>query len=184
MNHLSATDCLGALTHFLESLSAEMRAILQHVSLTEQITSTYEAVNRYLPNLPMVVDWMKRSAFRRVATMVIAMALSHYPEGFEVDLVSEGYCSNSGTISVERAQELISICRRCLGSWRFASHLASQVAPGKPAPEPRNFPAAYPFRAMLDGALTTHVVNEWKVVEEPLATTEASTSAGKQAVND
>jgi hypothetical protein len=37
---------------------------------------------------------------------------------------------------------------------------------------------------MLDGALTTHVVNEWKVVEEPLATTEASTSAGKQAVND
>jgi hypothetical protein len=59
-----------------------------------------------------------------------------------------------------------------------------KVAPGKPALEPRDFPTAYPFRAVLDGALTTHVVNEWKVVEELLATAEASTSAGKQAVND
>jgi hypothetical protein len=47
MNGLSITDYLGALTHLLESLSAEMQAILQHISPMEQILSTYKAVSRY-----------------------------------------------------------------------------------------------------------------------------------------
>jgi hypothetical protein len=103
INEVSAPDCLGALTKSLDSLSAELWAILQYISPTEQIPSTYEAVSKYLPKLPMVVDWMERSAFRCGATTAFPMALSHYEEGFEVDLVSDGYCSSSREISIERA---------------------------------------------------------------------------------
>jgi hypothetical protein len=60
-------------------------------------------------------------------------------------------------------------------------HLASQIAPEKPTLEPHDFPAAYPFRAALHGALTTYVVNEWKVVEEPLATVKVSSFAWEKA---
>jgi hypothetical protein len=165
-----------------------MRAILQHVSPTEKILSTYEVVNKYLPKLLMVVDWIKRSAFHRGATTAFAMALSHYPEGFEVDLVSEGYCSGSEVISIERVQELISMAtpyaKGVLAARKLLPHLASQLALERPAPEPRDFPAVYPFRAALDGVLTTFVVNEWQVVEEPLATAKASTSAREQEFID
>jgi hypothetical protein len=35
MNDVSVPYCLGALTHSLDSLSSEMRAILQYISPTE-----------------------------------------------------------------------------------------------------------------------------------------------------
>jgi hypothetical protein len=57
-------------------------------------------------------------------------------------------------------------------------HLASQVALERPEPEPRDFPTSQPFWAALDGALTIFVVNEWRVVEGPLATAEANASVG------
>jgi hypothetical protein len=95
MNEISAPECLGALMVSLDILSVELRAILQYISLTEQILSTYEAVSKYLPKIPMVVDWMKRAAFRHGATRAFAMAMSHYPEGFKADLVSDGYCIRS-----------------------------------------------------------------------------------------
>jgi hypothetical protein len=136
--------------------------------------SLYKAVSKYLPKLLMVVDWMKRSTFRCGAATTFSMVFSHYLEGFKVDLVSEGYCSGSGAISIERAQELISMAtlyaKGVLAAEDLLPHLASQVAPEKPTPEPRDFPAAYPFRAALDGVLTNYVVNECQVVEDPLVT--------------
>jgi hypothetical protein len=114
------------------------------------------------------------------------MALPHYPEGFEVDLVSEGYCSSSGEISVERALELIAMAtpfaKGILAVGDLLPHLASQIAPEKPAPEPRDFPMTYPFWAALDGVLTTYVVNEWQVVEEPLEIVKAGSSMAEKAV--
>jgi hypothetical protein len=114
------------------------------------------------------------------------MALPHYPEGFEVDLVSEGYCSSSGEISVERAPELIAMAtpfaKGVLAAGDLLPHLASQIAPEKPTPKPRDFLATYPFRAALDGVLTTYVVNEWQVVEEPLVTVKVSSSTEEKAV--
>jgi hypothetical protein len=61
-------------------------------------------------------------------------------------------------------------------------HLANQIAPEKPALEPHDFPMAYPFWAALHGAIITYVVNQWQVVEEPLATVEVSSSAWDKAV--
>jgi hypothetical protein len=109
----------------------------------------YEAVSKYLPKLPMVVDWMKRSAFSRGAPTVFAMAMSHYPKGFEVDLVAEGYCSNSDGVSIERVQKLPAMdtlyTEGVLMAGDLLPHLASQITPERPVPEPRDFPAAYPF---------------------------------------
>jgi hypothetical protein len=77
------------------------------------------------------------------------MSLSHYPEGFEVDLVSEGYCTGSGAIFIERVHELISMAtpyaEGILVARDLLPHLASQVALERPTPEPHHFPAAYPF---------------------------------------
>jgi hypothetical protein len=96
--------------------------------------------------------------------------------------------SGSGAISLEKAHELISMAtpyaEGILAAGDLLPHLACQVAPERPAPEPHDFSSAYPFWAALDSLLTTYMVNECQVVEEPLATAEASTSVGEQAVVD
>jgi hypothetical protein len=134
----------------------------------------YEGVSKYLPKLLMVVDWMKLSTIRHGATTVFAMAMSHYLEGFEVDLVADGYCSSFDGISIERVQELLDMAapytEGVLAAGDLLLHLASPSAREKLAPEPRDFLAAYPFRVALDGLLTTYAVNKWRVVEEPLET--------------
>jgi hypothetical protein len=53
--------------------------LVDHHSPTEQILSSHRTISTYLARLSAVYDWMKRSSFRRGATMALAMALSHYP---------------------------------------------------------------------------------------------------------
>jgi hypothetical protein len=57
----------------------------------------------------MVVDLVKRSTFHHGAATAFAMAMSHYPEGFEVDLVKGGYCSNSDGVLIKRVHELLAM---------------------------------------------------------------------------
>jgi hypothetical protein len=157
MKDVVAADCVGT----LDTLSMEFRGVLQHISPTEQIPMTYQAVSRYMAKVPMVVDWMKRSAFHHGASTTFALALSHYPEDFELHLVVEGYCGDSGPFSIERAQDLFAeaapYAEGVLVVVNLLHHLASQVAPGKSVPEPRDFPVEQPFWAAVAGGLTTHL---------------------------
>jgi hypothetical protein len=155
MKDVAAADCLGILTKALDMLSTELRGVLQYINSTEQIPATYEAVSSYLTKLPMVVDWMKRSVFHRGAAMAFAMELSHYLEDFELHLVVEGYCRDSGGISIQRVQELFATAapyaEGVLMAGDLLPHLSSQVVPGKPEPKAREFPAEQPFWVVVVG---------------------------------
>jgi hypothetical protein len=142
------------------------------VTYKPSILATYQAISRYLTKLPMVIDWMKRSAFCHGAAMMFAMALSHYPEDFELHLVADGYCSGFGSFTIERVNELSAkaapYADGVLAVGDLLPHLGSQVAPGRLVPKPRDFPMEQPFRAAVAGRLTPFMVNEWRVADVPL----------------
>jgi hypothetical protein len=95
MKDVPNIDCFGAVMDALHATSKGVHGVLQHIIPTEQIPSWYRTVSDYLAKLPMVVDWMKRSAFRRGAMIALAMSLSHYPKDFKLQEVTEGYATPS-----------------------------------------------------------------------------------------
>jgi hypothetical protein len=95
MKDVPNIDCFGAVMDALHATSKGVHGVLQHISPTEQIPSWYRTVSDYLAKLPMVVDWMKRSVFRRGAMIALVMSLLHYPEDFELQEVTEGYATPS-----------------------------------------------------------------------------------------
>jgi hypothetical protein len=48
-------------------------------------------VFKAVSDVPVVVDWLRRSASRLGITMALSMVLAHYPEGLDVEEVKVGF---------------------------------------------------------------------------------------------
>lgn len=145
--------------------AACIRAYLQEISPTEVIPNDIVEVCRYLEKAPSVVEFMTRSAFRRGAATALSLGLAHFPEDFDLDDVTSGYPSSTG--SVEIAEVLKLTDRAAVYSdrvWAMGDLLPYQettIAPNDPEPPHRDFKVEQPFRAAMAGEFTTYPSNPY-----------------------
>ena len=165
MLKLSAAECVKAVLNAAVDSATGVQAILQHVAQTEVIPSAYKDVEECLRELPVVVDWMQRSAFLRGATMALSLGLAHFSEDFELDEVTSGFPSESGEVSIADVLKLneraAPFADRVLAIGDLLPFQASATAPGDSPPQHRDLPAERPFEAARAMKLTTYPVNRW-----------------------
>src|SRR3954470_12699636 len=162
---LGAKECVSMLVDSATLSATCIRAYLQEMSPTEVIPSNLVEVWEYLEKAPAVVEFMTRSVFRRGASTALSLGLAHFPEDFDLDDVTSGYPSSTG--SVEIAEVLKLTDRAAVYSdrvWAMGDLLPYQetiVAPNDPEPQHRDFKIELPFRAAMAGELTTYPSNPY-----------------------
>ena len=145
--------------------AACIRAYLQEISPTEVIPSDLVEVWRYLEKAPSVVEFMTRLAFRCGAAMALSLGLSHFPEDFDLDDVTSGYPSSTGSVEIVEVLKLTD--RAAVYSdrvWAMGDLLPYQettVAPKDPEPPHRHFKVEQPFRAAMAGELMAYPSNPY-----------------------
>ena len=95
----------------------------------------------------------------------LSLGLAHFPDDFDLDDVTSGYPSSTG--SVEIAEVLKLTDRAAVYSdrvWVMGDLIPYQetvVAPNDPEPKYRDFKVEQPFRAVMAGELTTYPSNPY-----------------------
>src|SRR3954470_15664530 len=95
-----ARQCVATLVDSATLSATCIRAYLQEMSPTEVIPSDLVEVWRYLEKASSVVEFMTRSVFRRGATTALSLGLAHFPEDFDLDDVTSGYPSSTGSVEI------------------------------------------------------------------------------------
>ena len=165
---LDAADCMRAVTASVIKATVDMLAMLQYLILQERVPHDVSSVLACIAEVPAVVDWLRRSACRRGATMALSMGFAHYPEDFDVAEVTSGFPSKSGEVSQEEVLRLLSqvspYADRVLAIADLGTHQASAIAPEDAeggAPAHQDFPADKLFAAAHAKELTTYPVPSW-----------------------
>ena len=70
------------------------------------IPSDLVEVWRSLEKAPSVIEFMTRSAFRRGAATVLSLGLAHFPKDFDLDDVTSGYPSSTGSVEIAEVLKL------------------------------------------------------------------------------
>src|SRR3954465_15370868 len=83
-----------------EMQTAEVQAILQTISPTEIIPSNYPDVASSLKILPVVAEWMQRSAYRREVSLALARGNAPFPDDGVHDEITSGWPSETGAVDV------------------------------------------------------------------------------------
>src|SRR3954470_23980777 len=99
-----AIDAVDELLSIWEMQTAEVQCILQTISGMETIPSNYAEVAASLRVLPTVVEWLKRSAYRRGVAMTLALGQAQFPEDWVHDEITSGWPSETDEVDVFTVQ--------------------------------------------------------------------------------
>src|SRR4051812_29095303 len=108
---------------------------------------------------------MTRSAFRRGAATALSLGLTHFPDDFDLDDVTSGYPSSTGSLEIVEVLKLTE--RAAVYSdrvWAMGDLIPYQetvVAPNGPEPAHRDLKVEQPFRAAMADEFTTYPSNPW-----------------------
>src|SRR3954471_21413041 len=101
-----ARQCVATLVDSATLSAACIRAYLQEMSPTEVIPSDLVEVWRYLEKASSFVEFMTWSAFRRGAATALSLGLAHFPKDFDLDDVTRGYPSYTGSVEIANVVRL------------------------------------------------------------------------------
>lgn len=120
----------------------------------------------YLEEAPVVVEWMARLAFWRGATTVLSLGLAHFLDDFDLDDVTNGYPSATGSVEIAEVLRLTAkaapFTERVLAMGDLLPYQETVVALGDPEPEHHDLKSEQPFRSSLAKQLTTYPSNPWE----------------------
>ncbi|KAM0840085.1 hypothetical protein ACQ4PT_059902 [Festuca glaucescens] len=159
------TECLETATTRIMQCAADILAALQYVCPRERIPHDAQLVFNAVSDVPVVVDWLRRSACWVGTTMALSMVLAHYPEGLDLEEVIAGFPSETGEFDVAEVLRLMDVVRlyadRVLAVADLERHQTSQMAPedtAKAKQKPEDFPATRLFAATALKELATYPV--------------------------
>src|SRR4051812_21717205 len=101
-----ARQCVATLVDSATLSATCIRAYLQEMSPTEVIPSELVEVWRYLEKASSIIEFMTRSAFRHGAATALSLGLAHFPEDFDLDDVTSGYPSSTGSVEISEVLKL------------------------------------------------------------------------------
>ena len=138
------------------------------MSPRERLPHDAQSVFKAVSDVPVVVDWLWRSACRVSATMALSMVLAHYPEGLDLEEVTAGFPSETGKFDVAEVLRLMGVVRpyvdRVLAVADLETHQVSMMAPedlDKAEQKPQDFPADRLFATVASKGLTTYPVAKY-----------------------
>ena len=130
-----------------------LNSLMMHISPTENMPSSFEETGEWLTVLPMVVDWLRRSAFRRGAAMALSLGLAHFPDDFDLDDVTSGYPAPNREITRREVEALYKraapYAQRVLDMGDFLPHQHTVDAPGDEPAVERDYPSMVSFRTAI-----------------------------------
>jgi hypothetical protein len=139
-------ECLETATTRIIHCAGDILAALQYLSPRERIPRDAQSVFKAVSDVPMVVDWLRRSSCRVGVTMALSIVLAQYSEGFDVEELTAGFPSETGDFNVVEVLRLMDIVRpyadRLLAMTDLETHIISQTAPDDAGKEegPKDFP--------------------------------------------
>ena len=68
--------------------------------------SSFEETGDWLTVLPMVVDWLRRSAFKRGAATALSLGLAHFLDDFDLADITSSYPTPIGEITRHEVEAL------------------------------------------------------------------------------
>ena len=162
----NASQCVTAVVNAATTSALCVQAALQGMSPIEVIPGGLTEVWHYLEVAPVVMEWMARSAFRHGATTTLSLGLAHFPDDFDLDDMTSGYPSATGTVEMSEVLKLTAkaahFADRVLAMGDLLPYQDMVLAPGDPETEHRDMKSAQPFRSALSKSLTTYPTNPWQ----------------------
>jgi len=160
---LGAMECMNIVLDACMKSTAEVQAMLQSISPTEVIPSSFPEIAECLHILPEVVEWQRRSAYRRGASQGLALGQAHFPWDWNHDEVSSGWPSESDEVDHRKVQELKAgaapFADRLLRMDDLLPYQTTADTPGDSPVKERDHAVERPFQAAREGALSTFTVN-------------------------
>ncbi|KAM0902138.1 hypothetical protein ACQ4PT_019497 [Festuca glaucescens] len=156
---------LAVLIGTIIDVTAKIMAMLQSLTVTEQLPQSFNDVIKHIALMPTVVGWMRHSACRRGAAIALSLGMAHYRGNYDVAGVTEGFPPNDdGTPpTIADAKKMIKLAEpyadRILRIVDLNEYQGSQVAPedaNDAPPSYADFPTTRPFAAARDSVLTTY----------------------------
>lgn len=138
----NASQCATAVVNAATASALCVQAALHGVSPTKVIPGGLTEVWCYLEEMPAIVEWMTRSAFRRGSTTSLSLGLAHFPDDFDLDNVTSGYPLATGTVEMSEVLRLtakaIPYADPVLAMEDLLPYQETMLAPGDPEPEHRD----------------------------------------------
>ena len=106
LDGLSAEECLQWMGGMAQVCGTSLSELMARLSPREARPTLLEEAGEWLKALPMVSDWVRRSAFRRGAVTALSLGLTHFPEDFDPAEVTSGYPPVTGGVTEQHVQSL------------------------------------------------------------------------------
>jgi hypothetical protein len=144
-------DCMCT-TCIIECV-VEILAALQYLSPRVQLQQVAQSMFKAISDVPVVVDWLRRSVCRVGVITALNMVLANYTEGLDLAEVTAGFPSETGEFNVAEVLKIMDQVHpyvdRVLAIADLDAHQARVMVPKDLGDDQRIEVAGLPYRSAL-----------------------------------
>ena len=155
------------MSDFAQVCGSGLSSLMLRLSPKEARPDSLEEAGEWLKALPMVSDWVRRSAFRRGATTVLILGLAHFLEDFDPVDVTSGYPSVPGGVTEQHVQSLykraVPYAQRVLDMGDLLPQQHTVDPPEDGPARMRDYHSLHLFKSAIKNRLTSYPVESGEV---------------------